>query len=178
MRRFLTFAASALLVAVTLQAEPAVAQRRAFDDLAGDADRGVDIRKVQVINGRRILVGTQFDFLGRRTVKNFAIAYDTRAGDAGPEFAASGFFGPVGEWHVLRIEGWKDTTPQPVDDCESNMRVRFGKSGVVTYNVSRECLDHPGNIRVAAVASEEDSGSQDWAPRRNHFYAWVQHGAG
>ncbi len=162
------------LVATT--AGPASADARTFTDREDDAHRGLDIRSVRVVNEARILVRTQFDFINRNAGRGLSVYFDTDRSDHGPEYVASGGISDTRDWNAVRIEGWNDRNGHVLRRCDIDLRVRFGRHGVATFDIARGCFRHPAAIRVAAKAEGYREG-KDWAPRRQQFYpTGVDHG--
>jgi len=69
---------------------PAQADVTAFSDRANDARPTVDIERVRVNNGQRIVVTTTFDNLRRSATGGISVYFDTRGSDRGPEYRAAG----------------------------------------------------------------------------------------
>ena len=164
------------LVAVltTTTAGPASAATARFSDPAGDAHRGVDIRAVRVVNDDRIVVRTRFDFLSPTAARGMTVYFDTDRANRGPEYAAVGGLNNSSDWQAIRIGRWNDPTPRLLFRCDIDLRLRFGKPGVATFDIARSCFRRPDAIRVAARAGGPNS--QDWAPARKTFFPSVEHG--
>jgi hypothetical protein len=169
--------AAALLTAVavilSMTAGPVSAARQTFDDRAHDANRGVDIRGVTIVNEDSVLVRTRFDRLQRQGSTGLTVYFDTRRRNRGPEYAAVGGLFVGTDWQALRIDGWRDRSPQLLMHCDIDLRVRYGRGGTATYELARGCLRRPDEIRVSARSG--GPGPDDWAPRHRTFYRAVDH---
>ncbi len=158
-------------VAMTLTATvPASAARETFTDRHNDARRGVDIRTVTVVNEDRIIVRTTFDSLSRRGSTGLSVYFDTNRRNHGPEYAAVGGLFPGTDWQALRVDGWNDRDPRLLLRCDIDLRVRYDRE-TATYDLARECLRDPGDIRVTSKSG--GPGRNDWAPRHQTFYPTV-----
>ncbi len=165
-----TVVVSGGLVAI---APMAAADTATFTDRLNDARRGVDIERVRVDNGRRILVTVHFDKLNRRS-SGLAVYFDTRGPDAGPEYVAAGGLSPEGsDWQAVRIENWRGGNAHLLLRCDIDMRIRRAKD-TVTFDIARGCFNRPDRIRVAAQANGRKVSQHDWAPKRHRFYDWVR----
>jgi hypothetical protein len=152
--------------------EAAVADTAVFSDKKNDAIGRIDVRRVEVVNAKPIVVRMKFEDLRRTQGSGVAVFFDTRGGDPGPEFAATGGLGPIRDWQMLRVENWKSQSAQGIVRCDVDMRVRYGKD-VARFDLARDCLKRPGRIRVAVHATGPKRGHDDWAPRFHRFYPWV-----
>lgn len=170
--RMIVVSAVLASVALVLSPAPAQADARTFEDRSNDARRGLDIREVRVVNSDRVIVRAKFDFVARRKPRGWTVYYDTRPGDRGPEFMSSGGLREDTDWLVSRIESWRDRSPQILNRCDSDMRIRFGGRGRSTFDVAARCFNRPGAVRVA-VRSLSRGGGGDWAPRQYRLYGSV-----
>ena len=164
---------TAVAMALSMTAGPASAARQSFSDRAHDAQRGVDIRGVTVVNNDSVLVRTRFDRLQRRGSTGLTVYFDTQRRNRGPEYAATGGLFRGTDWQALRVDGWRDRSPQLLLRCDIDLRVRYGIGGTATYELARGCLRRPDDIRVSARSS--GPGRDDWAPRSRTFYRAVDH---
>ena len=164
---------TAVAVVLSMTAGPASAAKRTFSDRAHDAHRGVDIRRVTVVNNDSILVRTRFDRLQRRGSTGLTVYFDTNRRNHGPEYAATGGLFRGTDWQALRVSGWRDRSPKQLLRCDIDLRVRYGVGGAATYKLARGCLRRPDKIRVSARSS--GPGRDDWAPRYRTFYRAVDH---
>ncbi len=170
-------AALTFIAAVAISLAPglalAEADRAAFSDRADDARPTLDIERVRVNNGKRIVVTTTFDNLRRSFAGGITVYFDTRGPDRGPEYRAAGGINAQGsDWQASRIENWRARRAQLLLRCDIDMRVSF-RSDKATFDIARRCFSRPGRIRVAALSTGRQS-QHDWAPRRHRFYDWVR----
>ncbi len=153
---------------------PAEADVAAFSDRAEDARPTLDIERVRVNNGKRIVVTTTFDNLRRSFAGGIAVYFDTRGADRGPEYRAAGGINAQGtDWQASRLENWRAKRAQLLLRCDIDMRVSY-RSDKVTFDIARRCFKRPGRIRVAELSTDRRASPHDWAPRRHRFYDWVR----
>lgn len=149
----------------------AVANTMAFVDDSNDARRGIDIERVRVNNGRRIVVTTTFEDLRRRPA-GLTVYFDTRGPDRGPEYLVGGGIGGDSDWQAVRIENWAGDDAHLLLRCDSDLRVRYGRD-TATYDIARRCFKRPGRVRVGVMSSGNRASQRDWAPKPRRFYDWV-----
>jgi len=149
---------------------PAVADVSAFSDRDHDARPGLDIKRVRIENGQRILVAVNFRNLRPSSSDGLGVYFDTRGPDRGPEYVAGGGLGAVRDWAAVRIENWKGRGHLLLR-CSIDMRVNY-RLERATFDIARSCFNRPGRIRVSAKAI--GNGEHDWAPKRHRFYDWVR----
>jgi len=174
--RSVSAAAAAALIAggVVVAAPTAAADKAAFADRPNDARRSIDIERVRVNNGRRIVAAVRYDNLTRHRSGGLSVYFDTRGPDRGPEYVAIGGLEAAGsDWQVVRVENWRGGNGQVLVRCGSDFRIKYGRDKA-TFDIARRCFDQPGRIGVAAVSNNNRASQRDWAPRRHRFYDWVR----
>ena len=164
----------ALVVILVPGAVPAAADVTVFSDRNNDARSTVDIEKVRVDNGKRVVVTTTFDNLRKSFAGGLGVYFDIRGPDRGPEYVAAGGINAQGtDWQIAQIENWRHGHSQLLYRCDIDMRVSF-KKDKATFDIARRCLQRPGRIRVAAHSTGQRASQRDWAPKRHRFYDWVR----
>ena len=151
-------------------APAAVADTSLFTDRSGDAPPGLDIERVRVGNGARIVVSVSFDNIKRDSGNGLVVYFDTRGPDRGPEYLTTGGLGATRDWQALRIENWRGDDARLLHRCDIDMRVNHVRDKA-TFDLSRRCFHRPGRVRVAARS--RGMSNDDWAPRVRRFYDWV-----
>lgn len=160
----------ALVLSAGLLPSAAVAETRVFSDPAGDIRSGADVLKVRVRNEASVVVTVWHRDLRRAKTPGVGIWFDTNRARKGPEFLAALNVFETYFWPVRR---WKVYGEAPLA-CPMNGRL-FYKEDLTRVRVSRECLGHPGRLRVSVSAGQ--SSREDWAPRYHEFFPWVRRGS-
>lgn len=170
----LTSTVAVTLSLIAAMTAPADANTATFSDRAHDANRGVDILRVRVNNGPRIVVSVQFQELSRDSAGGVSVFFDTRGADHGPEYVVHAGVGYGTDYQAVRIEGWRDRSGHLLLHCDLGLDLNYARD-TATIDVKRSCFQHPGRIRVNVVRTGLHQGSEDYAPRRHRFYDWVLH---
>lgn len=169
--------AGAVLIACTV-ASPAEAEHKSFRDELGDANAGIDITKVTVANGKRLILTSHHADLTRSDNQSIGYWIDVDGKHAGPEYVISGFFSSYSEWDMFKTRHW-NRVGEPLN-CRSEMRIGY-KKNTARFTIWRACLDGlRGHVRVSMGASlqrENASSIQDRAPGFHRFTGWVKYGA-
>ncbi len=162
----------AALIASLSALQPAYADTRRFSDPKGDSGLPADITSVRVTNGPdlievamrpgRVRIGDQFTFW-----------LDTRAEDAGPEYAV-GLLPNSDALGITRVDGFDQQGTVVVCD-ELRGTADYLSPKWVSVSLPRSCVGDPGAVRVAAEASYTDGDDSvvDWAPASRTFFGWV-----
>lgn len=169
-QRIAAVLAGALVVALGA-AIPAHAQSRVFHDEIGDAQTGIDVTKVRVVNNRRLVLISHHVDLPRRTGAGYFIDIDrTRPG---PEFVLGG--GLVdSDFNIFHARRWR-STGEPIG-CDLRLRPRFARDQI-KFSMARACLDGTRkHVRVSFSVAPFDGDDRDFLPGRREFTRWVPFG--
>jgi hypothetical protein len=154
-------------------AAPAQAETRVIPD-GRDTDAAQELIGVRVVHGGLVRVVMRFSSNYHREGEYpFAIYYDTRRRDRGPEFIFVSHFGGV-----FRTETWGDIGDHAIDcrvEGDDNLRRH-----TLTIAVGHRCLggdDGPVRINVSAQGQADDLGFvPDYAPGFHQFSLPVARG--
>jgi len=147
----------------------------AFSDRRHDAKRTLDVERVRVDHGKRIVVTVTFRDLRRTNHAQMHVYFDTRSGDRGPEYRAEGDLGVSRSWAALRVENWQVRRAIWLAECDIDMRVSY-RHDRASFDVARQCFRRPDRTRVAVYTLDWKTSQHDYAPERHRFYDWVRQG--
>ena len=145
----------------------AVADSRSFRDTATTAGP-MDIRRVGVVNERRLTVRIHVENLQRRTGRAASAWIDTNPDRRGPEyFIGSGLWDS--DWMIGRARNWRVVGAGPLN-CPIDQRLDFRRE-VIEWTTGRACL---GRYRAVRVSVETYwRGTTDYSPRRHGMHRRV-----
>jgi Family of unknown function (DUF6636) len=176
-RRVLAVILTAVVMASGHAMWSAQAATRVFHDRAGDVGSGIDLTRVRVENGNRLILTAQHRDLSRGSFQSVAYYLDTDAGRRGPDFMVAGGF-PGSDWNVFKTRGWNPVGSPVV--CPVNMVISYTRD-VTRFALARSCLrGDRGRVRVSLFATRERADgttARDYMPTRHHFTAWIPFGA-
>jgi hypothetical protein len=182
----LALGASALLtqpvLAALTGADAATRATSTFKDRARDAPRAIDIVRVTVAKGSKVKVtlsGRNFTASRAQIADTY---FDTRRGDAGPEFRFTAFSRNDGDNRegrfLLATERWAGG--KRVNCSGASARFNTGRDKI-RLAVPKSCLRRPKAVRVnTAVWDVTDytstgwTGIVDYAPAKKHWYGAVR----
>ena len=149
---------------------PAFADSASFAD--GTSRGSMDIRRVRVVNERRLTVRVVVKDLRRRAgAGSVSVWLDKNAGRSGPEFhIGSGLW--ESDWAIGRTSGWR--FPRGPLHCPVDQRLLF-KRDVIVFKTGRACLGRYGKVRVSVTTYGGARGRLvDHSPRFHTFHRWVR----
>ena len=171
MRRVAVLLAAALFASSLVSfATPANADSATFKD--GNSRGSMDIRRVRVINEKRLTVRVVVKDLRRRAgAGSVSVWLDKNARRSGPEFhIGSGLW--ESDWQIGRTTGWRFTRG-PLN-CPIDQRLLF-KRDVIVFQTGRGCLGRYGKVRVSVTTYGGARGRLvDHSPRFHTFHRWVR----
>ncbi len=170
------------VVAIGGLAGPATAATGTFEDARGDVAHGADLESVTVVNEKNVRVVVQHEDLVRSYKSNASmnVYLDTDPAKPGPEFVfAGGLFEGTDYGLLPTVDGgWKHKRRAVPLRCSYESTIDYA-ADVTRIRMSRGCLDHPGQIRVAVkAAGERPDGTivTDWLTGPRAMTAWVSKG--
>jgi len=184
--RVMPAAVALAATAVLVPAAPAAAGSASIEDAAGDSGQAVDLLALDVRHGeppapRRLVLRARHAGLpsfetGTLTTVTFWI--DVWAGNPGPEYV-SDVVPNVGGIMLRRVEGWGRRGERTVRCPKLRARADvFRPEAPVRLKVPRSCLDGPGRVRGAVLATGEtargDVVGRDWVGSRRQWSPWVR----
>ena len=178
-KTFIGVAAAAAL-ALGGFAAPANAASIGVTDPA-DANHGVDLRAVRVVNGDKNLRIVLNHANLRRSPKSAAggaVYIDTDPADKGPEFVFVGGYFEGTDYQLLRTEGFGVKKWKGVVSGFHIMTLDYDKEQT-RMRMSRKAIGGAGKVRVAVkVSGERKDGTDvvDWLGEPRSFTPWVARG--
>lgn len=166
-----TIAATFALTTATVM--PADAETVVLHDRVGDVRSDVDVKRVRVTNGNRLLLTSQHVDLTRKAVQGVGYFIDVNGRRRGPEFLVSGGF-PDSDFNIFRTRGWR-IVGEPLS-CPVTLDIDF-EGNWARYSLARDCLDgHRGGVRVSMSAGRsraDGTNAVDYLPARKRFTRWI-----
>lgn len=172
-RRILAILFVAVVGSTALAMPPAGAASGAFRDRAGDVPHAMDIRRVAVANGPRLIVTVR-----HRAVFESGGAWSGLYIDATPNRVASPDYylaGSVGgDYQLFWMDGWK--VGGKLGCPGGDYQYAFSTSTDTTrFSLARSCLNgattRATKLRVAVIAGMSGR-KTDWAPRWHKYSRW------
>lgn len=178
-----TLAAAGLaLAALVGTAAPALAATSTFQDDKGDVAHGVDVESVKVVNEKNVRIAVQHADLVRtwRSGASMTVYLDTDRSQPGPEFAFPTVLYAGGDYALIKTrgDGWSYGRRAVPLQCSYEVKLDYAEN-VSRIRISRGCLDHPDEVRVAVKAAGTKADGRivtDWLGGRRHLTKWVSKG--
>jgi hypothetical protein len=158
--------AAAAMVAATVVAGPAYAEKARFADPA-DATASLDDIRSVVVDHRtaQLVVKVRVTDLRRRSTggpSGLTMLLDTRADRAGAEFRLTTGLQSGTDFQLMKVRGG-EAVGEPLT-CDHHLRLDFVEDRL-SFAASRECLGSPVSVRIGVKMRDEFDGSHpvvDW----------------
>lgn len=158
--------AVAALVAATVVAAPAYADKARYADPADASASRTDLRAVQVDHrATRLVVKLRFADLRRRSSggpSGLTILIDTRSDRAGAEFRLTTGLQSGTDYQLMKVRRGQ-VVGEPLT-CEHRVRLDFAGDRL-TFTAARDCLQSPQGVRIGVKMRDEFDSSHpvvDW----------------
>ena len=163
--RVLTTAVAAM-VAATVVAAPAHAEKARYADPADATASLTDIRAV-VVDHRtaRLVVKVRFTDLRRHSTggpSGLTMLIDTRADRAGAEFRLTTGLQAGTDFQLMKVRGGR-AVGEPLT-CDHRVRLDFAEDRL-SFAAARDCLESPASVRIGVKMRDEFDSSHpvvDW----------------
>ena len=169
----------ALLFASTVAA-PAHAEFWSTSDPADASASLTDVRAVRAKHGAaNVVVKVRFQDLTRSSAAGLSIFIDTDRGAKGAEYVLSTGLNDGTDYVLTEADGWRGTDQRV--ECDYEATYNWGVKDSVRVRISRDCLEHPGSVRVSVKMADPTDGSTrvvDWSPERRRWSLPIEPGLG